>query len=216
MTAAAHSYAVALPGLARGLGTTFAVAGAAMTLAVAFGFALGVVRAQAPPALDRPLLAIVEFFRGIPLLVLMYFLFFGLPQLGLRTSNNAAAIAALALYAGALGSEIVRGAIVSLPRGQREAADALGLHRGDVLRLVLVPQALRRMLPPFVALFALIVESSSLSALIDVTDLLQAARQNVERDPDIALPIYGTVLVAYFAVNFPVSLAARRLERRLA
>ena len=72
------------------------------------------------------------------------------------------------------------------------------------------------MLPPFVALFALIVESSSLASLIDVPDLLEAARQHVESENSIALPVYLTVLVAYFAINFPISVASRRLEKRLA
>jgi polar amino acid transport system permease protein len=209
------SYLVALPALVRGLGTTFGIALTSMALAVTLGFVVGTLRSIVPRALDLPLLAAVEFLRGIPLLVLMYFLFFGLPQLGVHTSNDAAAIAALALYAGALGSEIVRGAIVSIPPGQTEAAAALGLSQFAILRLVVIPQALRRMLPPFVALFALIVESSSLAALIDVTDLLQAARQNVERDPAVALPVYLTVLVAYFVVNYPVSLASQRLEKSL-
>ena len=210
------SYLVALPALVRGLGTTFAIALTSMALAVAFGFVVGTLRSILPRAFDLPLLGVVEFLRGIPLLVLMYFLFFGLPQLGVHTTNNAAAVVSLALYAGALGSEIVRGAIVSIPIGQTEAAAALGLGRLAILWLVVLPQALRRMLPPFVALFALIVESSSLAALIDVTDLLQAARQNVERDPDVALPVYLTVLVAYFVINYPISLASQRLERKLA
>lgn len=210
-----NSYLAALPSLLRGLGTTFAISIAAMILAVAIGFVLGVVRSQASRALDRPILAVIEFFRGIPLLVLMYFLFFGLPQLGIHTSNNGAAITALCLYAGALGSEIVRGAIASISGGQTEAASALGLGRAQILATVVIPQALRRMLPPFVGLFALIVESSSLSSLINVTDLLQSAHQNVERDNDIALSIYLTVLVAYFVVNYPISLASQRLEKRL-
>jgi His/Glu/Gln/Arg/opine family amino acid ABC transporter permease subunit len=187
-----------------------------MALALAFGFVLGVLRSQAPRIVDLPVLAIVELFRGIPLLVLMYLLFFGLPQLGLHASSNAAAVASLALYAGALASEIVRGAIASIPRGQLEAASAVGLGRAQTLGLVVLPQALRRMLPPFVALFALIVESSSLASLIDVPDLLEAARQHVESDNSIALPVYLTVLVAYFAINFPISAASRRLEKRLA
>jgi putative glutamine transport system permease protein len=211
-----HGYAASLPALIRGLGVTFAIASVAMIVAVALGFAFGIVRSQAAPAFDRPILAVVEFFRGIPLLVLMYFLFFGLPQLGVRTSGGVAAVAALGLYAGALGSEIVRGAIVSIPRGQLEAAAALGLGRAQTLGLVILPQALRRMLPPFVALFALIVESSSLASLIGVSDLLEAARQHVESDSDVALPVYLTVLVVYFLINFPVSLLSRRLERRLA
>jgi polar amino acid transport system permease protein len=206
----------ALPQLERGMLTTFAIAFSAMAVAVAGGFAVGIARSYAPRALDAPLLAAIELIRGIPLLVLMFFIFFGLPQLGLRTSSNAAAVAALGLYAGALGSEIVRGAIASLPRGQTEAAAALGLSAMQTLALVILPQALRRMIPPFVGLFALIVESSSLSALIGVTDLLQAARVNVERDTSAAFPLYLAVLVLYFAVNYPVSLFSQRLEKRLA
>jgi His/Glu/Gln/Arg/opine family amino acid ABC transporter permease subunit len=210
------SFGSALPALARGLATTFGVALAAMVLAVAIGFAAGIARSLAPRAVDLPILAVIEFARGIPLLVLMYFFFFGLPQLGLRTSSNEAAIAALALYAGSLGSEIVRGAIASIAAGQREAAAALGLGRLAALRLVILPQALRRMLPPFVGLFALIVESSTLASLIGVTELLQTIRNNVERDNALSLPLYVTALAAYFAINYPISLASQRLEKRLA
>lgn len=207
---------VALPQLARGMLTTFTLAFGAMVIAVAGGFLVGVARSYAPRAVDAPLLAVIEVVRGIPLLVMMFFIFFGLPQLGIRTSSNAAAIVALGIYAGALGSEIVRGAIASIPRGQTEAAAALGLRTMQTLALVVLPQALRRMVPPFVGLFALIVESSSLSALIGVNDLLQSARVNVERDTGAAFPLYLTVLILYFAVNYPVSLFSQRLERRLA
>ncbi len=210
------SFASALPALARGLVTTFGIALAAMVLAVALGFAAGIVRALVPRIVDLPILAAIEFARGIPLLVLMYFLFFGLPQLGWRTSSDGAAIAALAIDAGSLGSEIVRGAIASIAVGQREAAAALGLGRLQALRLILLPQALRRMLPPFVGLFALIVESSTLASLIGVTELLQSIRNNVERDNALSLPLYLTAFVAYFAINYPISLASQRLEKRLA
>lgn len=209
------SFATALPSLLRGLATTFGIASAAMLLAVAAGFAVGILRSQVPRLLDLPLLAAIEFARGIPLLVLMYFLFFGLPQLGMRASSNGAAVAALAIYAGSLGSEIVRGAIVSIAAGQREAAAALGLGRLQTLFLIVLPQALRRMLPPFVGLFALIVESSTLASLIGVTELLQSVRTNIERDNALSLPLYTTALVAYFAINYPISLASQRLEKSL-
>jgi polar amino acid transport system permease protein len=210
-----NAFVADLPSLGRGLLTTFGISALSMLLAVAFGFVAGVLRSIAPRALDLPLLAVIEFFRGLPLLVLMYFLFFGLPQLGIHTSGNVAAIAALSLYAGALGSEIVRGAIVSIPLGQTEAARALGIGNLATLRLVVIPQALARMLPPFVALFATIVESSSLAALIGVEDLLQSVRAHVEADSDLKLPLYSTALVAYFAINYPVSLASRRLGRKV-
>jgi His/Glu/Gln/Arg/opine family amino acid ABC transporter permease subunit len=206
----------ALPQLERGMLTTFTLAFGALVIALACGFLVGIVRSYAPRAVDAPVLAVIEVVRGLPLLVMMFFIFFGLPQLGIRTSSNAAAIAALGIYAGALGSEIVRGAIASIPRGQTEAAEALGLRTMQTLALVVLPQALRRMVPPFVGLFALIVESSSLSALIGVNDLLQSARVSVERDTGAAFPLYATVLVLYFAVNYPVSLFSQRLERRLA
>jgi len=206
----------ALPQLLHGMLTTFTVAAGGMILAVFAGFLIGVARSYAGRALDAPLLALIELVRGIPLLVLMYLVFFGLPQLGVRTSSNAAAIIALGCYAAALASEIVRGAIVSIPRGQSEAAAALGLGTLTTLGRVILPQALRRMLPPFVALFALIVESSSLSALIDVSDLLQSARTFAEAHLGSAFPLYSTVLVMYFLINYPISAASRALERRLA
>jgi His/Glu/Gln/Arg/opine family amino acid ABC transporter permease subunit len=206
----------ALPQLIHGMLTTFAIAAGAMLLAVVAGFALGIARSYASRALDAPLVAIIELVRGIPLLVLMYLVFFGLPQLGVRISSNPAAIVALGLYAAALASEIVRGAIASIPRGQSEAAAALGLGKLTALWRVILPQALRRMIPPFVALFALIVESSSLSALIDVNDLLQSARTFAEAHLGSAFPLYLTVLVLYFLINYPISATSRRLEKRLA
>jgi polar amino acid transport system permease protein len=210
-----NTVAAALPQLLHGLAVTVAVACAGMAIAVVTGFVLGVLRAHAPAAVDLPVLGCIELIRGIPLLVLMYLVFFGLPQLGVHTSSFGAAIAALGAYAGALASEIVRGAIVSIPRGQSEAAASLGLGTFASLRLVVLPQAIRRMLPPFVALFALVVESSSLSALIDVPDLLQAARSFSEAHAGSAFALYLAVLVLYFVINEPVSLAAQRLERAL-
>jgi His/Glu/Gln/Arg/opine family amino acid ABC transporter permease subunit len=203
------------PQLLGGMIATLSVALASLAIAVALGFTVGIARTTARDFAGRALLWIVEFFRGIPILILMYFAFFGLPQLGVRTSSEAAAIGALGLYAGALASEIVRGAIVSIPRGQIEAADALGLSFADRMRFVVLPQALRRTIPPFIALFALIVESSSLSALIGVKDLLQSARTIVETNIPAAFGTYTGVLVLYFAINYPISLVSQQLEKRL-
>jgi polar amino acid transport system permease protein len=203
------------PPLFGGMITTFLVALSSLAVALTLGFSVGIARATVSGFAGQVLLWIVEFFRGIPILVLMYFAFFGLPQLGVRTSSEVAAIGALGLYAGALASEIVRGAIVSIPRGQTEAADALGLSLLDRMRLIVLPQALRRTIPPFIALFALIVESSSLSALIGVKDLLQSARTIVETNIPAAFAIYAAVLLLYFAINCPISLVSQQLEKRL-
>ena len=166
--------------------------------------------------IDAIVIAYVEILRGIPLLVLMFFVFFGLPQLGIRLDNSVAAIVALGLWGAANGSEIVRGAIFSIPRGQTEAGTAVGLNWMQVMSYVVLPQALRRMIPPFMSLFTSVVESSSLAALIGVMDLLETVRVKVETDQNLWFPLLLTVLLMYFFINYPISLLSQRLEKRLA
>lgn len=154
--------------------------------------------------------------RGIPLLVFLYFVFFGLPQLGIHFESIPSAIIAFGLWGTANGTEIVRGAIASIHRGQREAAEALGLSRRTIMMRILLPQAIRRMIPPYMSLFTSISESSSLAALIGVHELLEISRNNIDRDTGLWLPLLFTVLLIYFMINYPISIASQRLERRLA
>ena len=146
--------------LTRGLEITLYVSVVAMLIAVSGGVLLGVLRAVRNPLIDAVVIAYVEVLRGIPLLVLMFFVFFGLPQLGIRLNESVAAIVALGLWGAANGTEIVRGAIFSISQGQTEAGTALGLNWLQVMSTIILPQALRRMLPPFMSLFTSIVESS--------------------------------------------------------
>ncbi len=211
-----NAYLHALPALlGKGLVLTVEVSVAAMIIALAGGFAIGMLRAFRNPALDAIAIGYVEVLRGIPLLVLMFFVCFGLPQLDVPIDAVPAAIVALGLWGAANGAEIVRGAIFSISDGQSEAGAALGLSRMTVLRDVVVPQALRRMVAPFMSLFTAIVESSSLAALIGVKDILETVRVDIENDATLWTPLLLTALVLYFAINYPVSLAAGRLERSL-
>lgn len=210
------AYLHALPALlGKGLLLTVAISFAAMLIALAGGFALGLARALRNPALDAAAIAYVEILRGIPLLVLMFFVCFGLPQLGVQIAGAPAAIVALGLWGAANGAEIVRGALVSIPSGQSEAGSALGLDRIAVLTTIVLPQALRRTVAPFMSLFTAIVESSSLAALIGVKDILETVRVDIENDNTLWTPLLLTALVLYFAINYPVSLASQRLERKL-
>jgi polar amino acid transport system permease protein len=210
------AYLHALPALlGRALPATLWISLAAMALAVAGGFALGMARALRNPALDALAIAYVEVLRGIPLLVLMFFVCFGLPQLGVPIEAAPAAVVALGLWGAANGAEIVRGALVSIPVGQSEAGAALGLSRFTVLRTIVLPQALRRTIAPFMSLFTAIVESSSLAALIGVKDILETVRVDIENDATLWTPLLLTALALYFAINYPISLASQRLERRL-
>jgi polar amino acid transport system permease protein len=201
--------------LGRGLLATVWISVASMVLALTGGFALGLVRALRNPALDALAIAYVEISRGIPLLVLMFFVCFGLPQLGVPIAAGPAAVVALGLWGAANGAEIVRGALFSIPAGQSEAGAALGLDRLTVLTTIVLPQALRRTVAPFMSLFTAIVESSSLAALIGVKDILETVRVDIENDATLWTPLLLTALALYFAINYPISLASQRLERKL-
>jgi len=211
-----HYFAALREILAQGLPVTIEVSIAAMLIAIAGGLVLGVLRALRNPVLDTVIIAYVEILRGIPLLVLMFFVFFGLPQLGFHFAEVPSAIIALGLWGAANGTEIVRGAIFSISAGQSEAGAALGLNWLQVMVHVILPQALRRMIPPFMSLFVATVESSSLAALIGVKDIVEIVRLRVENDPALWIPLLVSILFLYFFINYPISVASQKLEKRLA
>jgi His/Glu/Gln/Arg/opine family amino acid ABC transporter permease subunit len=211
------AYLAALPAiLTKGLFLTVSISVASMLIAVGGGLFLGLARTLRNPLVDALVIGYVEILRGIPLLVLMFLTFFGLPRLGVQLPDYAAAILALGTWGAANGAEIVRGALVSIPAGQGEAGAALGLGWFAITTRIVLPQALRRMVAPFMSLFTAIVESSSLAALIGVRDVFERARVDFENDASLWLPLLVTVLVVYFAINYPISLASQRLEKRLA
>lgn len=202
--------------LVQGLPITLEVSVAGILIAIGGGLVLGVLRALRNPVLDALIIAYVELLRGIPLLVLMFFVFFGLPQLGLHFAEVPSGIIALGLWGAANGAEIVRGAIFSIPSGQTEAGTALGLSWLTVMTTIVIPQAVRRMIPPFMSLFVATVESSSLAALIGVKDIVEVVRLRVENDPSLWIPLLVSILFIYFFINYPISLASQQVEKRLA
>jgi His/Glu/Gln/Arg/opine family amino acid ABC transporter permease subunit len=210
------AYVHALPGLlGKGLAATAGISAAAMGIALAGGFAIGLLRVFRNPFLNAAALVYVELLRGIPLLVLMFFVCFGLPQLGLQIEAVPAAVIALGLWGAANGAEIVRGALNSIPAGQSEAGAALGLGTLEIAATIVLPQALRRTVAPFMSLFTAIVESSSLAALIGVKEILETVRVDIENDASLWTPLLLTALLLYFAINYPISLLSQRFERSL-
>ena len=165
----------------------------------------------------RPLRLAARFYadtlRGVPQLVLIFAIFYGLPALGLRVSAIAAGILALSLFCGAHVAEIIRGAVASIPRGQMDAAMGIGLTFRQRLRHVIFPQAVVRILPAWINTAVEIVKSSSLVSLVSVVDLTMAVQQIVGRTRE-ALLFYALAAVLYFIINFSLSLAGQRLEKR--
>ncbi len=202
--------------LAQGFGYTLLYT----ILCVTFGLALGVLAAFAslsPWKVVRALAqAYVELFRCTPVLVQLIWFYYALPIVsGIELSASQAAILTLTLYGGAFYSEIVRGGIISIEAGQKNAARALGMRPYQVMQSVVLPQAFKRMLPALVNQSIIQLKNTSLLSILAVPDLLYQG-QTVAHETYRPLEAYTLVAVAYFVILWPATLFARRLELHLA
>ena len=205
--------------LGEALLATLQVAAVGMVLATVFGVLLAVGRLSEHAWVRGPIGAVVEFFRAIPLLVVIFSLFFVLPQFGIRLSAFEALVGGLVLYNMAVLAEIFRAGIASIDRGQREAAFGLGMRKSQVMSLVLLPQATRRMLPVLVAQLVVLLKDSSLGFIIGYFELLRQARSLVEffvpRFGDqYTFQLYVAAGLIYIIINVLLSQAAKYIERR--
>ncbi len=157
----------------------------------------------------------IQIFRGTPLLLQLFLVFFGAPVLGLDINPWLAAAVALTLNSGSFLGEIWRGCIEAIPRGQWEAAEALGLSYWNKMRDVVLPQALKIAVPPTVGYLVQIVKGTSLAAIIGFTELTRAGQiiNNATFQPMI---VFSVVAAIYFLLCWPLSLLATYMERRLA
>ena len=201
--------------LGRGLAATLRAALLAMVLSMLVGALLAVGRLSRRGWLAGLAGGWVELFRGLPLLLMILFVFLGLPALGVTVSTFWALVAGLTLYNSAVLGEIFRAGILSLPKGQTEAAYAIGLRRGQTLRIILLPQAIRRMLPALVSQLVTLLKDTSLGFVIGYSELLRNGRTAVEfLGGRYSIPIYTAIAVIYIAVNGSLSLLASWLDRR--
>lgn len=202
----------AAPLLAEGLGMTLRFSAASFALALVIGFGVGILRYRSA-FFFKLFSPYVEVVRGTPLLIQLYFIYYGLPSIGITLGCFTAGILGLGLNSGAYISEIVRGALYGVGRGQQEAAYSVGLNWFQTMALVVVPQAMRTALP-LVNAFSTTIKDSSLVSIIAVTELTRAS-QLVYTRTFRAFEVYLTVGVIYFALILVVTFASRKLEKRL-
>ena len=203
-----------LPYLLRGTLSTVAIAAAVIVAGTAAGVVVGLLRFVPSRAVSAALGWAVEVVRAVPLLLLIFFIFFGLPALGVRIPTFPAAVLAMSLWMAVNTAEVVRGGIQSIPHGQFEAARSTGLSGLQTMRYVIFPQAVRRMLPPFVGLCTILVKDTSLAAIIGTFELTRAEQEIIERTFR-SFEIYLAVAAIYFALCFPLTRMAQRAEARL-
>ena len=198
-----------------GLGWTIAYTIGTIVLGTLLGLIVGMLRVARLPVIDWLLVAYIELFRCTPLLVQIIWFYYAFPVvLGVNIPAHVAAVSVLTLYGGAFYAEIVRGSIESVHRGQWDAARALGLSPWRVLRLVIIPQALKPMMAPYVNQSVTQLKNTSLVSVIAVPDLVYNATL-INADTYRPLEVYTVVAVIYFAILFPSTLLARHLERGL-
>jgi polar amino acid transport system permease protein len=204
-----------LPALARGLRVSLELTVLSLAIAVPGSVALAVLVSSGARAVRLVTLAIVELGRGMPVLVMLQLVYFGLPQVDVKLSSFVAAVATLAFIAAAYMSEIVRAGLEAVPAGQREAARAVGLRGRDELRFVVLPQAFRIALPPLLNFAIVLFQVTSLAFVIAVPELLSKAYalgSATFRQLDY-LTLAGLV---YAVIVLPAAMSVRALERRMA
>ena len=199
-----------------GLGVTIAYTVGTILLGLVIGLVTGLLRLSRNLMITAPLVVYVEIFRCTPLLVQIVWFYYALPVvLGIDIPAHVAAVLVLSLYTGAFYAEIIRGGVNSIERGQWDAARAIGMRRRQVMRHVILPQAVKRMIPPFMNQSIIQLKNTSLVSTIAVADLLYQGTI-ITAATYRPLEVYTMVAIIYFLVLFPLTLAAQQVERRLA
>jgi len=203
-----------LPQLFNGLAVTLGLT----TFAIILGTILGILLATGRSYGARPLAYLIliyeKVFRGIPLLVLFFLIYFGLSQIGINFDAFTSAVIGLGLRSAAYQAQIYRGSINSIPVGQINAAFSLGMSKLKAIRYVILPQMLRLSIPGWSNEFTILLKDTSLAFGIGVIELMRQGRYIQIRDPDLVLPVFLLIAVIYFILVFTANKTLRYMEKK--
>ncbi|AMA71526.1 amino acid ABC transporter permease [Aneurinibacillus thermoaerophilus] len=198
--------------LLEGFLVTLEVAALAILLSFVIAIIVAIIRYTKIPVLSQLLFVWVEMIRNLPLLLIIFFVYFALRDVGIKLGVFSAAVVGLTIFESAMISEVVRSGLMSVDKGQIEAARASGLTYGQALRYIILPQALRRMIPPIVSQFISLLKDTSLAIIIALPELMHNGQVIYNTNYSYVIPILLLIALLYFVVNFSLSLIARRLE----
>lgn len=203
----------------QGLWTSVWIAVLSLLIGLVLGTLLGILRTLPNKTIRFILRAYLEFFRIVPTIVLLYLVYYILPRsLHINWPASWMAVLAFSLWVSAEFSDIVRGAIESVPVTQKESGQALGLSASQLFRYVLLPQAMQLELPATINLATRVIKTTSLLMLISIMDVIAIGQQIIEANnqqyPSAVFWIYGLIFILYFAIDYPLSLWAKRLAAR--
>ena len=202
-----------------GLWVTIRLSLVSILLSVLLGILLGVVMTFKNPVTKCLSRVYLEFIRIMPQLVLLFLVYFGATKaFGLNLSGETSAVIVFTLWGTAEMGDLVRGALISIPKHQYESGAALGMENAQIYRYIIIPQTLRRLIPLSINLATRMIKTTSLIVMIGVVEVLKVGQQIIEANrytvPDSALWIYVTIFFMYFLVCWPISMLAGRLEKK--
>ena len=205
--------------LLAGLWTALRISLISVVISIPLGILLGALMTRRNPAVRTVLRLYLEFIRIMPQMVLLFLAYFGTTRaFGWDLSGETASIIVFTLWGTAEMSDLVRGALISIPKHQYESGEALGLTRAQTYLYIIIPQTVRRLLPLSINLITRMIKTTSLILMIGVVEVLKVAQQIIEANrtasPNAAFGVYLTVFVLYFLACWPISLLARHLEKK--
>ena len=210
-----HAYSwIDIHFLLRGLWVTIYVSLISIVLSFILGLFLGLIRYMKIKYVSAIVGFIVDIIRNLPLLLIIFFTYFGLPQMGIVTNPTTASIIALVIFEGAMLCEIVRSGIIAVPDGQMEGARSNGMTFGQAMYHVVVPQGLHNMIPALLSQFVSLVKDTSLATIIVLPELLYHAQIIYSQNTTYLIPMYVIIAIMYFIVCFCLSQIANYLSKR--
>jgi len=202
--------------LAEGLAVTVEVAFFAVVLSFIIGIVLGTLRYSKVPVLSQIATLYIETIRNLPLLLVIFFGYFGLKEMDVDLPITTSVILSMTVFTSALVAEIVRSGLNSVEKGQIEAARSQGFTYVQTLFYIIMPQALKRMIPPLVSQFVSLIKDTSLAVAISLPELTHHAQIIYNQNLNATIPLLLFVALIYFVINYSLSMASRRLEKKLA
>lgn len=203
----------------QGLGIALKISFISVVISIPLGILLGVIMTRNNPVIKMILRIYLEFIRIMPQMVLLFLVYFGTTRaFGWDLSGEIASVIVFSLWGTAEMSDLVRGALISIPKHQYESSAALGLNSRQTYLYVIIPQTIRRLIPLSINLITRMVKTTSLILMIGVVEVLKVAQQIIEANrmasPNAAFGIYLTVFVLYFIACWPISQLAKYLEKK--
>ena len=202
-----------------GMGVALRISLIAVIISIPLGILVGILMTFKNPILKAVLRVYLEIIRIMPQLVLLFIVFFGSTRvIGVDISGDLAAVIVFSLWGIAEMGDLVRGAIISIPKHQYESGEALGLSKRQILVYIIIPQTIKRLVPLSINLITRMIKTTSLVLMIGVVEVIKVAQQIIEANrtasPNAAFGVYLAVFLMYFIACTPISMLARYLEKR--